>query len=139
MKMTKATMSHSGTKAPGPAQVWGPGKGPAPLALAKGRLWHHVLMPLFTIRLLVFTNSKCPKSCNLHHYYYIRLTAFFSRTTQASRHQKGKPFWILLQQELDHVQIICTSLQTDNRASTSPFGFYRPDALPAAQPTASKH
>jgi len=35
---------------------------------------------------------------------------------------------------------VCTSLQTDNRASTSPLGFfYRPDALPAAQPTASKH
>jgi len=37
------------------------------------------------------------------------------------------------------MQIICTSLQTDNHASTSPFRFYRPDALPAAQTTASKH
>jgi len=35
------------------------------------------------------------------------------------------------------MQIICTSLQTDNHASTSPLSFYRPDALPAAQPTAS--
>jgi len=34
---------------------------------------------------------------------------------------------------------VCTSLQTDNHASTSPLCFYRPDALPAAQPTASKH
>jgi len=33
-------------------------------------------------------------------YYYIRLTAFFSRTTWVSRHQKGKPFWILLEQEI---------------------------------------
>ena len=33
----------------------------------------------------------------------------------------------------------CTSLQTDNHASTPPLCFYRPDALPAAQPTASKH
>jgi len=32
---------------------------------------------------------------------------------------------------------VCTSLQTDNHASTSPLSFYRPDALPAAQPTAS--
>ena len=40
----------------------------------------------------------------------------------------------------NHMQIICTSLQTDNHASTSSFHiFYRPDALPAAQPTASKH
>jgi len=34
---------------------------------------------------------------------------------------------------------VCTSLQTDNHASTPPLGFYRPDALPVAQPTASKH
>jgi len=71
----------------------------------------------------------------------------FSRTTWVSWHQKGKPFWILLQQEmtgwqwheLDHMQIICTSLQTDSHASTSPLSFYRLDILPATQPTASKH
>jgi len=37
---------------------------------------------------------------------------------------------------------VCTSLQTDNHASTPPLKkevFYWPDALPAAQPTASKH
>ena len=36
---------------------------------------------------------------------------------------------------------ICKSapLQTDNHASTPPLIFYRPDALPAAQSTASKH
>jgi len=47
----------------------------------------------------------------------------FSRTTWVSRHQKGKPFWILQEQEmvgwkwhqLDHMQIICTLLQTDTR------------------------
>jgi len=32
----------------------------------------------------------------------------------------------------------CISLQTDNHTSTPPV-FYRPDALPATQPTASKH
>jgi len=71
----------------------------------------------------------------------------FSRTTWVSRHQKAKPFWILLQQEimgwqwhlLDNMQIICTSLQTDNCASTSPHSFYRLDALAAAKPTALKH
>jgi len=41
-------------------------------------------------------------------------------------------------QQMDHMQIICTSLQTDNHASTSPLSFYRPDALPDVQPTASK-
>ena len=34
---------------------------------------------------------------------------------------------------------VCTSLQTDNHASTPPLRFNRPDALPAAQATASKH
>jgi len=46
----------------------------------------------------------------------------FSRTTWVSRHQKDKPFWILLKQEmmggkwhqLDRMQIICTTLQTDS-------------------------
>jgi len=31
---------------------------------------------------------------------------------------------------------VCTSLQTDNHASTPPLSFNRPDALLAAQPTA---
>ena len=71
----------------------------------------------------------------------------FSRTTWVSQHQKGKPFWILLEQEvmgwqwhqLEHIQIICSSLQTENRASTLLLSFYRPDALPATQPTVLKH
>jgi len=69
-----------------------------------------------------------------------------SRTTQVSWYQKGKTNldfteardseWQWHQQ--GHMQI-CTSLQTDNHASTSPLSFYGPDALPAAQPTVSKH
>jgi len=51
----------------------------------------------------------------------------FARSTWVSRQQKSKPFWILLKQEmtrwqwhqLDHMQIICTSLQ----ASTSSLNF----------------
>jgi len=53
------------------------------------------------------------------------LTTFF-HDNLVSRHLNGKPFWILPRQELlgwqwhrlDHMQIICTSLQTDNHAST---------------------
>ena len=44
-------------------------------------------------------------------------TSIFSNTPL------GKPFWILLEEEmmhqLEHMQIICTSSQTDNHASTS--------------------
>ena len=70
----------------------------------------------------------------------------FSGTTRVSRYQKGKinldfneardseRQW----HQLDHMQV-CTSLQTDNHTSTPPLFFYRRDAPPAAQPTASKH
>ena len=69
-----------------------------------------------------------------------------SGTTQVSRYQNGKTsldFAAARDSEwqwhqLGHMQV-CTSIQTDNHASTPPLSFYRPDALPAAQPTASKH
>jgi len=52
---------------------------------------------------------------------------FFPKKTWVSWYQKDKPFWILLKQEmmgcqwhqLNHMPIICTSLQTDNYASIS--------------------
>jgi len=42
--------------------------------------------------------------------------------------------------QLGYMQV-CISLQTDNHASTPLLNsfFYGPDALPAAQPTVSKH
>ena len=70
----------------------------------------------------------------------------FSGTTQVSRYQKCKTNldfsgasdsewqW----HQLGHMQV-CTSPQTDNHTNTPPLLFYRPDALPATQPTASKH
>jgi len=74
----------------------------------------------------------------------------FSWTTWMSQHQKGKPFWILMKQEmmvwqwhqLDHVQINCTSLQTDNHASTSPLSFFAgwmPFLLPNQQHQSTKY
>ena len=71
----------------------------------------------------------------------------FSGTTWVSRYQKGKTNLDFTEardsewqwHQLGHMQV-CISLQTDNHASTPPLlFFYRPDALPAAQPTASKH
>jgi len=40
--------------------------------------------------------------------------------------------------QLGHMQV-CTLLQTDNTPAPHHPVFYRPDALPATQPTASKH
>jgi len=70
----------------------------------------------------------------------------FSGTTHVSLYQKGKTnldFKEARDSEWQWHQLgsmqVCISLQTDNHASTPSLSFYRPDALPAAQPTASKH
>ena len=69
----------------------------------------------------------------------------FSRATQVSRYQKGKTNLDFTEardsewqwHQLEHMQV-CTSLQT-TMPTPHHSVFYRPDALPAAQPTASKH
>jgi len=68
----------------------------------------------------------------------------FSGTTQVSQYQKGKTNLEFTEardsqwqwHQLGHMQV-CTSLQTDNHASTSLLKFFT--GIPAAQPTASKH
>jgi len=70
----------------------------------------------------------------------------FSGTTQVSRYQKGKTNLDFTEardsewqwHQLEHMQV-CTLLQTDNHANTHHSVFYRPDSLPAAQPTAWKN
>jgi len=73
-----------------------------------------------------------------------------SGTTRVSRYQKGKTSQVktnldLLEQEIVRgsgtcwaICKVCTSSQTTKPTSHHSV-FYRPDALPAAQPTASKH
>ena len=83
------------------------------------------------------------------YYYYTRLTASFPGQPGQAGTRKVKPVWIKMSQEmlgfgmqclqLDHVQTICTWLQTDNHANTSSLDFCRPDALSDSQPTVSKH
>ena len=74
---------------------------------------------------------------------HTRLTALFSGTTQMSRYQKGKTNldfteargseWQWLQ--LGHV-LVCTSLHTDNHASTPPLSFLQAGCL-SCHPTNS--
>jgi len=82
-------------------------------------------------------------------YLHTRLTAlYYSRTTRVRRYHKGKTNLDFTEardsewqwHQLGHMQV-CTSLHTDNHASTPTLSqfFYRPYAFPAAQPTASKH
>ena len=84
---------------------------------------------------------------NITHTHTHPFNGPLSGTTRVSQYQKGKTNLDFSEarnsewqwHRLDHMQV-CTSLQTDNHANTptAPV-FYRPDALPAAQPTASKH
>jgi len=61
-----------------------------------------------------------------------------------SRYQKGKTDLDFTEardsewHQLGHMQV-CILLQTDNHASTHQSSFLQADALPATQPTASKH
>jgi len=60
------------------------------------------------------------------------LTPSFPEENLDKSEPQVKPFWILMKQEtmgwqwhqLEHTQIICTSLQTDNHASTSSLNFF---------------
>jgi len=58
-------------------------------------------------------------------------------------HQEGKTTLDLLEQDIVSGSgirwAICTLTQTHKHASIPSLSFYRPDALPATQPTASKY
>jgi len=79
---------------------------------------------------------------------HTRLTALFPGLPRWAGTRKGspKPIWILLKHETVSGSgiswVVCKSAPR-SRQITMPAphhsGFYRPDALPAAQPTASKH
>ena len=77
---------------------------------------------------------------------YIRLTALCPGLPRWAGTRKVKPIWILLKQETVSGSGISWAISKSaprSRQITTPAPhhsvFYRPDALPAAQPTASKH
>ena len=82
---------------------------------------------------------QLPRSSVTH----TRLTALFSGTTQVSRYQKGKTNLDFTEardsewqwHQLGHMQV-CTSLQTDNHASTPPLSFLQA-GCPSCRPTNS--
>ena len=85
--------------------------------------------------------------CNTHTHTH-PFSGPFSGTTRVILYQKGKINLDFTEAEagdsewqwhqLGHMPV-CTSLQTDNHASTPSLSFCRPDVVPATQPTASKH
>ena len=79
-------------------------------------------------------------------YTYTRLTALYPGLPGSAGTRKVQPIWILLKQETVSGSgiswAICKSAPRSRQITTpAPHHsfFYRPDALPAAQPTASKH
>ena len=77
-----------------------------------------------------------------HTHIHTHTTALCPRLPGWAGTRKVKPIWILLEQEtewqwhqLGHMQI-CTSLQTDNHASTSPLSFFQAEC-PSCRPTNS--
>jgi len=91
------------------------------------------------------------KKLNIYsnYYYYTRLTASFPRQPGQAGTRKVKPVLDLNEarddgvlgcsNQLNHMQTMCTTLQTDNHTNTPSLVIYRLDALPDAQPTASKY
>ena len=98
----------------------------------------HTYVCAFVLGLL--TSACCPPVTNL---LLQPFNGLFSRTTWVSRYQKGKTSldftgardsewqW----HQLGHVQV-CTSLQTDNHASTPPLSFLQA-GCPSCRPTSS--
>ena len=108
---------------------------------------HHLVSDSQLVNEFLHTTTPDEFITNTH--THPRLTAFCPGLPGWADTRKVKPIWISLKQtdgewqwhQLGHMQV-CTSLQTYNHASTPPLSFYRPDALPAAQPThttVSKH
>jgi len=92
----------------------------------------------------VVRSVVCVCLCKYH--THTRLTALFPGLPRSAGTRKVKPIWILLKQESVSGSgiswVICKSapcsVQTTTPAPHHSVS-YRPDALPAAQPTASKH
>ena len=90
------------------------------------------------------TNQKPVLTPTVTHTHTHLFNGPLSGTTRVSWYQKGKTSLDFTEardsewqwHQLGHMQV-CSSLQTNSHASTQ--FFYRPDALPAAQPAASKH
>ena len=81
-----------------------------------------------------------------HTHKHTRLTAIFPELPRWAGTRKAKPIWILLKQETVSGSgiswnIYKSALRSRQTSMPAPHNsvFYRPDALPAAQPTASKH
>jgi len=106
------------------------------------------MLKIETDRLSIGLNVVAKYTCGNGQSYktHTRLTALFPGLPRSASTRKVKPIWILLKQETvsgsGSSWATCKSA-SPSRQITMPvpttLSFYRPDALPAAQPTALKH
>ena len=94
------------------------------------------------IEVFCFHMFNVNKVQNTHTHTHTCLTALFPVLHGWAGTRKVKPIWISLKQDsewqwhqLDHMQV-CTSLQTDNQASTSPLSSLQA-GCPSCRPTNS--
>ena len=87
--------------------------------------WYSIKRPRRNARVDLSNDKATSVLCNTHPF-----NGHFSGTTQVSRYQKGKTNLDVTEArdtewqwyQLGHIQV-CTSLQTDNQASTPPLSF----------------
>ena len=103
--------------------------------------------PIWTLTAALKRSIKTVTGCIFYHTHtHTRLTALCPGLPRWAGTRKVKPIWILLEQEIVSGSgiswAVCKSAPHSRQITTpAPHHsvFYRPDALPAAQPTASKH
>ena len=107
---------------------------------------HMVQISKTSISNRTHTHTRARAHAHTHMHTHTHLMALFPGLPKWASTRKVKPIWILLKQETVSGSgiswAICKSASC-SRQTTTPAPhhsvFYRPDALPAAQPTASKH
>jgi len=119
-------------------------------ALAADRRWREWKKPscvsTWTVSLYTLCPTKSRSYWVLVTHTHTHLTALFPGLPGWAGTRKALPIWISLKQETVSGSgiswAICKSAPSSRQITmTAPHhsGFYRPDAFPAAQPTASKH
>ena len=102
-----------------------------------------VLMKMESWSAFCHSCCHCFSSSSWHTHTIVLLLFWnLSGTTRVSRYQKGKTNLDLLEQETASGSGICWAIcksAPHPRQLRPPHSYYRPDALPAAQPTASKY
>ena len=113
--------------------------------------WHNCITTYFSPHRTMkpsahYTHTRTHTHAHTHTHTHARLMALYPGLPRWAGTRKVKPVWISLKQEIVSgsgiVRDICKSAPRSRQVTTPAprrSVFYRPDAVPAAEPTASKH